>query len=118
MRNTKAGYPGRAKCISTGLGRGGRKRNSFNPAGGAVNYGENVRMTLGGRKGANKVNMDMGKSTGRKRDGCRWGRNVCVDFGSLARNTLSGPEGDVPSHAVPKETGSEEAASGPDTRVT
>ncbi len=118
MRNAKAGDPGRAKGISTGLSRGGRKRNSFNPPGGSVNYGENVRMALGGRKGANKVKMDMGKSAGRKRDRRRWGRNVFVDFGSLARNTLFGPEVDVPSHTVPKETRSEETASGPDTRVT
>ncbi len=59
VRNAKAGNPGRAECISTGLGGGGRKRNSFDPAGGSVNDGENVRMSLRGRKGANKVNMDM-----------------------------------------------------------
>jgi hypothetical protein len=118
MRNPKAGDPGRAKCISTGLSRGGRKRNSFHPPGGSVNHGENVRLTLGGRKGANKVNMDMRKPAGRKRNRCRRGRNVFVDLGSLARNTLSGPEVDVPSHTIPKETRSEETTSGADTRVT
>jgi hypothetical protein len=59
VRNPKAGNPGRAEGISAGMSGGGRKRNSFNPPRGSVNYGENVRMTLGGRKGANKVNMDM-----------------------------------------------------------
>ncbi len=118
MGNTKAGNPGRAECISTGTSRGGRKRNSFNPASSSVNDGENVGMTLRGRKGANEVNMNMGKSAGRKRNRCGWGRNVFVDFGSLARKTLSGPVVDISSHTVPKETRSEEATSGSDTRVT
>ncbi len=68
-----------------------------------------------GRKRTNKVNMDVGKTTGGKRNGCRRGENVFVDFGSLARNTLSGPEVDIPSHPVPKETGGKQASGGPNT---
>ncbi len=118
MGNAKAGNPTRAECISTGTSRGGRKRKGFNPVSGPVNDGENVGVALRGRKGANEVNMDMGETAGGKRNSCGRGRNVFVDFGSLARNTLSGPEVDVPSHTVPQETTSEESTSGSDTRVT
>jgi hypothetical protein len=118
MGNAKAGNPNRAECISTGTSRGGRKRNSLNPASGPVNDGENVGVALRGRKGANEVNMDMGETPGGERNSCGRGRNVFVDFVSLARNTLSGPEVDVPSHTVPEETRSEESTSGSDTRVT
>jgi hypothetical protein len=114
----KVGNPNRAECISTGTSRGGRKRNSLNPASGPVNDCENVGVTLRGRKGASEVNMDMGETSGGKRNRCGRGRNVFVDFGSLARNTLSGPEVDIPSHTVPKETRGEESTSGSDTRVT
>ncbi len=118
MRNTKTGNPSGTQGISTGLGGRGRKRNSLNPTGGPVNDGENVGMTLRGRKWPYHVNMNVGKTTGRDRNRSRrWG-NVPVNFGSLAGNTLLGPEVDVTGHAVPKESGSDETAGGPYTGMT
>ncbi len=84
MGNTKTGNPSGAKGISTGTGGRGRKRNSLDPARGPINDGENVGMTLGGRKGSYKVNMYVGKTAGRNRNRSRWGRNVFVNLGSLA----------------------------------
>jgi hypothetical protein len=118
MGNTKAGNPSGAKCISTGTGRRGGKGNSLDPASGSVNDGENVGVTLGGRERTDEVNMNVGKSAGRNRNRSGWRRNVLVNLGSLARNTLSGPEIDVPSHTVPKETRSEKTTGGSDTRMT
>jgi hypothetical protein len=118
MGKAKTGNPNGTEGICTGTGGGGRKRNSFYPAGGPVDDCENVGVTLRGRKGTNQVNMDVGKTAGGKRNGCRRGRNVVVDFGSLARNTLSGPEVDIPSHPVPKEAGGKQASGGSDTRMT
>ncbi len=117
MWNTKAGNPSGTQGISTGACGRGRKRDSLDPTGGPINDGENVGVVLGGRKGANEVNMNVGKTTGRNRNRSRrWG-NVLMDFGSLAGNTLPGPEVDVAGHAVPKETGSDQATGGPDTRM-
>jgi hypothetical protein len=118
MWNTKAGNPGGTQGIRAGACGRGRKRNSLDPAGGPINDGENVGVVLGGRKGANKVNMDVGKTTGRDRNRNRRWRNMLMDFRSLAGNTLSGPEVDVAGHAVPKESGSDKATGGPDTRMT
>ncbi len=118
MGNTKMGNPSGTEGISTGSGGRGRKRNSLNPAGGPINDGENVGMTLRGRKGSYQVNMKVGKTTGRDRNrNRRWG-NVLVNLGSLAGHTLLGPEVDVMGHTVPKETGSEQTTGGPDTRMT
>jgi hypothetical protein len=51
--------------------------------------------------------VNVGKTTGRNRNGGRrWG-DMGVGFGSLTRNTLSGPEVDIPCHALPEETGSD-----------
>jgi hypothetical protein len=116
--NTKSGNPSGAKCISTGTGGRGRKWNSLDPACGLVNDGENVGMTLRGRKGAYEVNMNVGKPAGRNRNRSGWRRNVFVNLGSLARNTLSGPEVDILSHTVPKETRSEKTTGGSDTKMT
>jgi hypothetical protein len=107
MRNTKAGNPSGTQGIRTGACGRGRKRDSLDPTGGAINDGENVGVVLGGRKGANEVNMNVGKSTGRNRNRSRRWRNVLMDFGGLTGNTLPGPEVDVAGHAVPKETGSD-----------
>jgi hypothetical protein len=118
MGNTKTGNPSGAKGISTGTGGRGRKKNSLDPACGPINDGENVGMTLRGRKGSYEVNMNVGKMAGRNRNRSRWRRNVFVNFGSLAGNTLSGPEVDVASHTVPKEARSEKTTGGSDTRMT
>jgi hypothetical protein len=115
--NTKTGNPSGTQGISTSAGGRGRKRDSFNPTGGPINDGENVGVVLGGRKGANEVNMNVGKTTGRNRNRSRRWRNVLMNFGSLTGNTLPGPEVDVASHAVPKETGSDQATGGSDTRM-
>jgi hypothetical protein len=96
----------------------GRKRNGLNPTGGSVNDSEDVGVALGGRKGTDQVNMNVGKTTGRNGNGRRRGRNVVVNFGSLAGNTLLCPEIDVTCHAVPKESGSDEATGGSDTRMS
>jgi hypothetical protein len=91
-KSTKTGNPSGTQGISTGSGGRGRKRNSLNPAGGPINDGENVGMTLRGRKGSYQVNMNVGKTTGRDRNRSRrWG-DVLVNLGSLAGNTLLGPE--------------------------
>jgi hypothetical protein len=71
MRNTKTGNPSGTQGISTGSGGRGRKRNSLNPAGGPIKDGENVGMTLRGRKGSYQVNMNVGKTTGRNRNRSR-----------------------------------------------
>ncbi len=115
------GTPKRAIQVeqrASGTGGRGRKRNSLDPARGPINDGENVGMTLGGRKGSYEVNMYVGKTAGRNRNRSRWWRNVFVNLGSLARKTLSGPEVDVTSHTVPKETRSEKTTGGSDTRMT
>jgi hypothetical protein len=118
MGNTKTGNPSGAKSISTGTGGRGRKRNSLDPACGPINDGENVGITLRRRKGSYEINMNVGKTAGRNRNRSRWWRNVFVNLGSLARNTLSGPEVDVMSHTVPKEARSEKTTGGSDTRMT
>jgi hypothetical protein len=118
MGNTKSGNPSGAKGISTGTGGRGRKWDSLDPACGPINDGENVGMTLRGRKGSYEINMNVGKTAGRNRNRSRWWRNVFVDLGSLARDTLSGPEVDVSSHTIPKETRSEKTTGGSDTRMT
>ncbi len=43
---------------------------------------------------------------------------MSVKLGSLAGNTLLGPEVDVTGHPVPKEAGREQTTGGPDTRMT
>jgi hypothetical protein len=105
MRKAKTGNPGGTEVVCTGTGGWGGKRNSLNPTGGTVNDREDVSVPLRGRERTNKINMDVGKTTGGKRNGCGGGGNVFVNFGSLARNTLSGPEANVPGHPVPNETG-------------
>ncbi len=80
----------------------------------AVNDGEDVCVPLGGRKEANKVNMKVGETTGRKRNG-GW-RNLSVSFGGLAgKNALFCPEANVLGHVVPQETGNDEMEGGSDT---
>jgi hypothetical protein len=118
VRNTKTGNPSGTEGISTGVGGRGMKRNSLNPTGGAINDGENVGMALRGRKGSYQVNMNVGETTGRDRNRSRRRGNVFVNFGSLAGNTLLGPEGDVTGHAIPKEAGSDQATGGFDTGMT
>ncbi len=100
------------------MGGRGRKRNCFNPTGGPVNDGENMGMTLRGRKGSYQVNMNVGETTGRDRNRSRRRGNVLVNLGSLAGNTLLGPEVDVTGHAVPKESGSDQATGGSYTGMT
>ncbi len=93
MRKAKTRDPGGTEGLGTGSGRGGRKRNSLRPTGSSVHDGEDMGVALGGRKGTNQVNVNVGKTAGWNRNGCgRWG-NMGVCFGSLTRNTLPGPEG-------------------------
>jgi hypothetical protein len=75
-------------------------------------------MTLRRRKGSYEVNMNVGEATGRDRNRSRRRRNVFVNLGSLAGNTLLGPEVDVTGHAIPKEAGSDQATGGFDTGMT
>jgi hypothetical protein len=65
VRNTKTGNPGGNEGFSTGFGGSGGKRSCFKPSGGVVNDGENVCVALRWRKRANKVNVNVGKMTGR-----------------------------------------------------
>ncbi len=118
MRNTKTGNPSGTQGIGTGVSGRGRKRNSLNPTGGSVNDGENVGVPLRGRKRSDQVNMNVGKTTGRDRNRNRGRRDVFVNLGSLAGNTLLCPEVDVTGHAVPKEPGSDQATGGSDTRMS
>ncbi len=70
--------------MSTGGGGDGRKRNGLSPSSSAVHDGENVSVALGGRERTNKVNVNVGKTTGWNRNGSGRGRNMSVNFGSLA----------------------------------
>jgi hypothetical protein len=107
VRKAKRRDPGGTEGLGTGGGRGGRKRNGLSPTGSSVHDGEDMGVALGGRKGTNQVNVNVGKTTGGNRNGRRrWG-NMGVGFGSLTRNTLSGPEVDIPCHALPEKTGSD-----------
>jgi hypothetical protein len=74
--NAKTGNPGCTEGFCTG-GYGGRGEGSgLNPVGGAVNYGEDVGVTLGRREWTHQVIVNVGKIMGRyrnrKRNG-RWG---------------------------------------------
>ena len=105
MGNTKTGNPSGAKGISTGMGGRGRKRNSLDPAGGPINDGENVGMTLRGRKGSYEVNMNVGKTTGRNGNG-NWRRgDMDMDFGFLTKDTLSSPKSEIFGHRMPQKAG-------------
>jgi hypothetical protein len=116
-RKTKAGNPGGEEGGGA-VGGGSRgKWDNFRPSGGAVNDGEEVSETVGRRKWANEVNMNVGKFLW-------WDRNVLWDsvsvvmnLGALAGGTLAGPVGNLCGHTMPDETGSDEAFSGADSRV-
>jgi hypothetical protein len=113
VRKTKTRDQGGTESFGTGGGGDGRKRNGFSPTGCPVHDGEDMGVALGGREWANKVNVNVGKTTGWNRNGCgRWG-NMGVCFGSLARNALLGPEVDILRHTMPEESGSDKAARGP-----
>jgi hypothetical protein len=99
MGKAKMGNPGGTEGISTDSGRGGRKRNGLNPAGGLVNDGEDVGVALGRRERSHKVRM--GKTAGRNGNLGWRRRNVGVGFGGLAGKTLPSPEVDVPGHPLP-----------------
>jgi hypothetical protein len=107
VRKAKTRDPGGTKGLGTDSGRGGRKRNGFSPPSSSVHNGVDMGVALGGRKGTYEVNVNVGKTTGRNRNGGRrWG-DMGVGFGRLTRNTLSGPEVDIPCHALPEKTGSD-----------
>jgi hypothetical protein len=60
-RNTKVGNPGGTEGVGTGRGkRGGKGRNSLDPATGLVDHGEDVGVTLRRKKRTNEVKMDLG----------------------------------------------------------
>jgi hypothetical protein len=65
-----------------------------------------VGVTLGRGQGTDEVDVDVGKMAGRNRNGSGQRRDMCMNFGSLARNTLFGPGVDVLGHTMPEETGS------------
>jgi hypothetical protein len=117
LGEAKAGKPMRAEGLSTGRGRSGGKRNGLCPTGRSVHEGEDVGVALGWGKGANNVNVYMGKTAGRNGYGHR--RGLCVEmyFCFLARDTLTGPLVDISGHGSPKETGRNEASGGTDARM-
>jgi hypothetical protein len=99
--NTKAGNPSGSEGMSTGGGGRGGKRNGFSPAGGAVNHCEDVSVTLGGREGSKEIYMDVGETSGRKRNGSWRRRYVCVNFLFFSGHALPGPSVEIPSHVCP-----------------
>ena len=52
IRDAKTGNPVVYKCVGAGVGGGGGKGDSFWPAGGTVNDGEEVGVVGGGGEGA------------------------------------------------------------------
>jgi hypothetical protein len=100
--------------LGTGSGGYGRKRNGLSPLRGAIYDSENVCVALRGRKRTEEVYMDVGETTGRTgRKG-----DMCVNFGSLARNTSFSPGVDILGNTMQEERGGGQAASGPNPRVT
>jgi len=86
--NTETGNPRGTESFCTCRGCGGGKGNSLWPSRGSINHGEDVGFPLRGRKGANNVNVDVGKTAGRDWDR-NWRRgNMDIDFGFLTKNTL------------------------------
>ena len=83
---------GRSTISSSGRG----KRNSLWPTGSAINNCKEMGVARGRGKGANKINMDMGKTLGRNRDMLRRKVNMSVSFGRLAGQTGMAPGSNVP----------------------
>jgi hypothetical protein len=69
VRNSKKGDPGGTESISTDFCGNGRKRDSFSPSGGSVIDSKDVCVTLGGRKRANQIDVDVGEAARRNRNG-------------------------------------------------
>jgi hypothetical protein len=116
-RKTKAGNPGSEESGGA-IGGGGRgKWDNFRPTGGAVNDGEEVSETMGRRKWAYEVNVNVGKLLWWDWNVLWDGGSVVMNFAALAGGTLASPVGNLSSHTMPDETGSDEAFSGADSRV-
>ena len=110
--HTKAGDPGGEEGSGTGSGSGVVERFSFHPASRAVNDRENVSVSLGGGKGANQVNVDVGETAGRNGNGGGPEMDTAVNFEALAGEAFTGIGRDVLGKVLPDKTGRDKAAGG------
>ena len=87
------------------VGCGGRgKRNSFWPAGSAVNDSKEMSISRRRGKRPNKVNMEMRKTLGRYRNVVRRNVNVAVSLGCLTGEAGESPGGDITGQVRPNVT--------------
>jgi hypothetical protein len=71
----------RNRKLLQGRGSGGGKGNSLWPSRGSVNHGEDVGLSLRGRKRANNINVDVGKKTTRRNWNGNWRKEqMDMDF--------------------------------------
>jgi hypothetical protein len=108
LGNAKTGNSCGKKSFSAwGWGNGG-KGSGFKPMVGSVDHCEDVWISSGGGKGANNVDMDLGKSSFWDGDGKGWGWNMVMDFCFLTR-TFFCPLIYISGHVGPNKTGGNEA---------
>ena len=116
-RHSEAGDPGGEEGCGTGCGGGFVERDSFHPASRAVNDRENVCVSLGGWKGANEVDVDVGETAVRDGNGGGSEMDMAVNLGALAGEAFTGPSGDILGEGLPNKTGGDEAAGGTAARM-
>ena len=116
-RHSEAGDPGGEEGCGAGGGGGFVERDGFHPASRAVNDRENVCVSLGGGKGANQVDVDVGETAVRDGNGGGSEMDMAVNLGALAGEAFTGPSGDVLGEGLPNKTGGDEAAGGTAARM-
>ena len=116
-RHSEAGDPGGEEGCGAGSCGGFVERDGFHPASRAVNDRENVCVSLGGGKGANQVDVDVGETAVRDGNGGGSEMDMAVNLGALAGEAFTGPSGDVLGEGLPNKTGGDEAAGGTAARM-
>ena len=116
-RHSEAGDPGGEECCSEGGVGGFVERDRFHPARRAVDDRENVCVSLGGGKGANQVDVDVGKTAVRDGNGGGLEMDMAVNLGTLAGEEFTGPSGNVLGEGLPDKMGGDQAAGGTAARM-
>ena len=76
------------ESTSTGKSCHINQRNCFRPPSETINYGEKVGKTLGRRKRANQIHMNVIKESMRDFERVQRSSHMLLDFGKLARQVL------------------------------
>jgi hypothetical protein len=114
-RKTKTGNPGMEKCRRS-VGGGG-EGFSFWLAGCTVNDCENVGETLGGRKGAYQIHVNVREFAVGNRNVLWNSVGMAVNFRCLSNRALMCPLSDFGGKAMPNKMGRDEAFGGFDARM-